>query len=322
MVTVTFAPMATTPYGGVITVNGDQQSGANTIAVSGNSATPGDYDGDGKLYSRRLQSDHGRVGDRAVDELRARAQLSLGFHQDIPVPGDYRRRREDRHGRVSALHTGAGTSVVPERARRRFRGYQWGIRTDIRCRGDYDGDGKTDVAVFGPPRATWYIRFTTADDVRPVYQWGASTDIPVPGDYDGDGKADIAVFRPSTGMWYLLRRARIRRRTSHQWGVPTDIPSRPTTTATATPTSPCFGPRPGTWFILRVEHSLDHGVAYSGGHRTSRCRATTTATARPTSPCSARTPASGMSLLSSSNFSSYVSYQWGVSTDIPVLKKP
>ncbi len=61
--------------------------------------------------------------------------------------------------------------------------------------GDYNGDGKADIAIFRPASGLWSIRGITR-----VY-FGSSSDLPVSGDYTGNGTTNIALFRPSTGMW-------------------------------------------------------------------------------------------------------------------------
>src|SRR5207244_3009681 len=66
---------------------------------------------------------------------------------------------------------------------------------------DFDGDGKTDTAVFRPANSTWYIWGSSVGTWTRKY--GAQGDIPVPTDYDGDSKTDTAVFRPSTATWYI-----------------------------------------------------------------------------------------------------------------------
>jgi hypothetical protein len=63
--------------------------------------------------------------------------------------------------------------------------------------GDYDGDGRADVAVYRD--GTWYLQQSTAG--FSAFQWGTVTDTPVPADFDGDGKMDPAIFRD--GVWYL-----------------------------------------------------------------------------------------------------------------------
>ena len=90
--------------------------------------------------------------------------------------------------------------------------------------GDYDGDGKTDFAVFRPLTDAWYVIPSSSPSNFIVQQWGASGDIPVPGDYDGDGKTDFAVWGPSNGVWYIIPSATPSTFTEVPWGTYGDVP--------------------------------------------------------------------------------------------------
>jgi subtilisin-like proprotein convertase family protein len=72
---------------------------------------------------------------------------------------------------------------------------------------DYDGDGRTDIAVYRPATGEWFIA-QSGSGTTVVIPWGAPAssglgDIPVPGDYDGDGVTDVAVYRVKTGTWFI-----------------------------------------------------------------------------------------------------------------------
>ena len=69
--------------------------------------------------------------------------------------------------------------------------------------GDYDGDGKADIAAELTALGEYVYRPSGggADVVTPFGPAGTGQAIPAPGDYDGDGKTDIAAYFPAYGVF-------------------------------------------------------------------------------------------------------------------------
>ena len=126
---------------------------------------------------------------------------------------------------------------------------QWGMPGDIPVPGDYDGDGKTDFAIWRPSTGQWWI-FRSSDEVVVTKQWGVAGDIPVPGDYDGDGKTDIAIWRPSTGTWWIVRSSD-GTTVTQTWGVSGDIPVSGDYDGDGKTDYAIWRPSTGVWWILR-----------------------------------------------------------------------
>jgi hypothetical protein len=69
---------------------------------------------------------------------------------------------------------------------------------------DFDGDGRTDYALFRLSN-NYQVISRSSDGSFYWYPFGVPTDVQTPGDFDGDGRGDTAGLRPSNGVWYVLR---------------------------------------------------------------------------------------------------------------------
>ncbi len=70
---------------------------------------------------------------------------------------------------------------------------------DVTVSGDFDGDGRADLAVYRWSTAEWWWK-RSSDGQTNVVRFGVpQTDFPALADYDGDGKTDPTVWRENYG---------------------------------------------------------------------------------------------------------------------------
>ena len=119
--------------------------------------------------------------------------------------------------------------------------------TATRAPFDFDGDGRTDVAVFRPSTGDWFVDRSSAG--FSAVRFGVSADLIVPADYDGDGRTDYAVFRPSEGIWYRIN-SQNNTFTAVRFGLSGDLPRPADFDGDGKADINLFRPSNGTWYRL------------------------------------------------------------------------
>lgn len=155
-----------------------QQWGLDTDFV-----TPGDYDGDGKFDIAVTRPGPTRTSQSyfyVIGSKDGYFGAPWGISSDYVAPGDY-----DGDGKTDFAVVREGASPTSQLAWWILRSDGLGIMykefgvtaDDTLVQGDYDGDGRTEIAVWRKTNGTFYIHNLTTQ-VTSEMQWGIAGDLP------------------------------------------------------------------------------------------------------------------------------------------------
>jgi hypothetical protein len=122
-------------------------------------------------------------------------------------------------------------------------------------RSDFDGDGRSDLAVYRPADGNWHILPSNKSGYT-AFKWGISRDVPTPADFDNDGKTDAAIYRPGlaggSSVFWALKSSNFTY-TAVAWGIEGDVPVVRDYDGDKLADYALYRPAERVWYILEAD---------------------------------------------------------------------
>lgn len=170
-----------------------------------------DFDNDKRseviFWNSSSMSEPGRFLEKTFFELASPltgkyTKVGFGEIGDFPIVGYFTEDNILDFGVIRPVPGGRAVWIIKDGVKGNTYNIPLGGAGDLPCPGDFDGDGRTDAAIYKPNEAK-FTGYTSTNGSGFQYLVGKKGDIPVVKDYDGDGIADFATYTPSTGEWTI-----------------------------------------------------------------------------------------------------------------------